>query len=330
MAEKIIIAEVDKYFKQLEADKSKHTVRSYARSINRFLSTLNINTLEDLCKVDSGMLEDYVYDLKEELESETEETAANSANTHARAIMAFFGWMKKRHYMENEVKAELLGVKKTIKLVFTDDEVCSMIAVARGSKERAMIGLLAFTGIRCEELTKVKVSDIGETHVLINGKGGKQRKILIRENLRKILNEYLKDRNYEDSEFLFATRRNFGCAFDGSHEITTSSIRVEIKNCMARAGISEERIAKLSVHSFRRYFAVFLFRNNVPIKKIQLLMGHSGVNTTEIYLVSCGAEMADDEMIGLPDILQGKTIVVEQPIENNRVPVQPAEQPTLF
>jgi len=53
-----MIAEIDKYFEQLEADKSRHTVRSYRYSIERFLLALNINTLSDLCNVDSGMLED--------------------------------------------------------------------------------------------------------------------------------------------------------------------------------------------------------------------------------------------------------------------------------
>ena len=81
------------------------------------------------------------------------------------------------------------------------------------------------------------------------------------------------------------------------------AIRYSVKSAMLKAGIIPERVAKMSAYSMRRFFAVYLARNNASITKIQLLMGHESAVTTAIYLKSAGAEIAEEEIKALPSLM---------------------------
>ena len=124
------------------------------------------------------------------------------------------------------------------------------------------------TWLRCHELAKIKVCDIGESLQVI-GKGGSRRFVYLRPELLDMIYLYLGKRK-KKSDFLF----------DGNKgHLSTDRIRRIYSNLSREVGIH------IHAHKFRHQFAVDLL--HVPwanIYAVSKLMWHKRITTTQIYL----------------------------------------------
>lgn len=143
-------------------------------------------------------------------------------------------------------------------------------------RDIAVIELLFATGVRISELCSLKPSDIDLTSntVLIYGKGSKER-ILQLGNPEVIaaLNLYqetFKD-NIDACGYFFVNRLQ--------HKLSDQSVRFMINRYAELAGISQH----ITPHMFRHSFATLLLEQDVDIRYIQKMLGHSSISTTEIY-----------------------------------------------
>ena len=136
----------------------------------------------------------------------------------------------------------------------------------------AIIELLFATGVRVSELSQLQCKDVDLMHAVIKvyGKGSRERIIQIcSEDVISILNEY--------KELIQPTTSFFINRF--GHEISAQSIRLLVKRC-----VKELRLSKhITPHTFRHTFATLLLEEDVDIKYIQSLLGHSSIVTTQIY-----------------------------------------------
>ncbi|MDR0941518.1 MAG: tyrosine-type recombinase/integrase [Bacteroidales bacterium] len=140
----------------------------------------------------------------------------------------------------------------------------------------AMIELLFATGLRISELCNLKTTDIdlktGSIKVL--GKGSKERIIqLCNPDIKSLLKKYKKlyADHIEDEQNFFINRIG--------KPVSTQSVRLMLRQYVQRAGIAK----KITPHSFRHTFATLLLEENVDIRYIQGMLGHSSINTTQIY-----------------------------------------------
>jgi integrase/recombinase XerD len=99
-----------------------------------------------------------------------------------------------------------------------------------------------------------------------SGKGAKDRLFALSENLRKELSEYLKGR---ENNFVFSKDK----------PLTTRNIQKIIALTKKRAGIDK----KVTPHTLRHSFATHLLEQGTDIRVIQVLLGHSSLNTTQVY-----------------------------------------------
>ena len=287
--------ELEKYLKQIETDKTKTTLRGYTTSIIRFCDTLKIESAEQIQKMTSSQIQDYLYGLADTGLSPV------SMNSHGRNLMAFFKWLNDNGY-ENILHVKKFKEEKTIKAVPTENEMRSILANTTGQR-KLLIALMAFTGARREEVANIKISDISGCFVTLHGKGRKERRIALHNDLCVLINNWIVKRD-SDIEYLFYSRKSFAGRGTGKpHQLTGDTINCMVKAAMLKGGISPERIDKMSAHSIRRFFAVYLLKNNASLSKIQLLMGHESALTTAIYLKSAGAELAEEEIKSLPSLM---------------------------
>src|SRR5690606_18481697 len=110
---------------------------------------------------------------------------------------AFFNWCEKEEYMSENVAKKVDMPKIPIKVLngFTMEEVHAMInsfsyKTYLEARNKAIIALLADTGIRAMELRTLKTENITETKILVNGKGNKERIVFISPALKRILIKY--------------------------------------------------------------------------------------------------------------------------------------------
>jgi len=135
-----------------------------------------------------------------------------------------------------------------------------------------IIELLFATGIRVEELCNLQCKDIDlyNGNIKVHGKGGKERIIQIcSEEVITILKDY--NLIAKPKTFFFINRLG-NC-------ISTQSVRLIIKKITKELNLTKN----ITPHTFRHTFATLLLEENVDIKYIQTLLGHSSIVTTQIY-----------------------------------------------
>ena len=143
-------------------------------------------------------------------------------------------------------------------------------------RDIAVIELLFATGMRISELCSLKPSDIDLTNntVLIFGKGSKERILQLgNPDVIAALKSYQEtfQKNIDVCGFFFVNRLG--------HRLSDQSVRFMINRYAANAGISQH----ITPHMFRHSFATLLLEQDVDIRYIQKMLGHSSISTTEIY-----------------------------------------------
>jgi integrase/recombinase XerD len=143
-------------------------------------------------------------------------------------------------------------------------------------RNTAMLELLFATGLRVSELCSLDAGyiDLDNGKILIMGKGAKERVLQIgNPEVISILRSYAKEN---------AVRiRETGCFFVNrlSSRISEQSVRFMIKRLCAKADIGQN----ITPHMFRHSFATLLLEEDVDIRYIQRMLGHSSILTTQIY-----------------------------------------------
>ena len=137
-----------------------------------------------------------------------------------------------------------------------------------------IIELLFATGMRNSELCSLKVEQINFTDYIIkiHGKGSKERLIQIcNEHIQRLIDKYKSIIDVMGNEYFFTNRLH--------HQLSDQSVRYMISNYAQNANISQH----ITPHMFRHSFATLLLEEDVDIRYIQQMLGHSSITTTQIY-----------------------------------------------
>lgn len=143
-------------------------------------------------------------------------------------------------------------------------------------RDIAVIELLFATGIRISELCSLKPSDIDLENktLLIYGKGSKERLLQI-GNPEVISALTLYQETFQEDiaycGYFFINKLK--------HKLSDQSVRFMINRYAQLAGIKQH----ITPHMFRHSFATLLLEQDVDIRYIQKMLGHSSISTTEIY-----------------------------------------------
>ena len=236
---------------------SADTIKSYMFHNQKFTETLTKHPKE----VTEREIKEYLGGII------SQNNYAPSTIALTRAALVFYH----KEVLGKNIKIKSPKIPKTLPVVLTKEEVRRMIISAKDPKHRLMIKLLYSSGLRLSELQKLKVNDLELSQNIgwvRKGKGQKDRMIIISENLCKDLHNYITDEN----KYLFPGR-------DKDKPI---SVR-QIQNIVVRVSNAAQINKNVHVHTLRHSFATHLLENGTDIRKIQALLGHSNLNTTQIY-----------------------------------------------
>jgi integrase/recombinase XerD len=153
----------------------------------------------------------------------------------------------------------------------------------RDLRFRAFLSILISTGCRISEALNLKITDIEwqKKEAMIVGKGNKQRKIYFNDWSLKCIRDYLNRRGYKYKYILIGERKNH---LPWDRNDAARSFRRYRK----RAGLAET----VTAHTIRHSFATLLLKKNVSFGHIQVLLGHSDIQTTSRYYFGL---LSDDE-----------------------------------
>ncbi|MGH8460867.1 MAG: tyrosine recombinase XerC [Stenotrophobium sp.] len=172
-------------------------------------------------------------------------------------------------------------VRRKLPGVITADELTAALnqpAAKDGTdmRDKAMIELFYSAGLRLAELHGLNAAEIsaGQTELIVRGKGGKERVVLIGAPARKALDEWLLIRER------IATVKE-PALFVGARgaRLARSVIGRSLSQWAQRHGLQ----AHLHPHRLRHSFATHLLENSADLRAVQELLGHANLSTTQIY-----------------------------------------------
>lgn len=136
-----------------------------------------------------------------------------------------------------------------------------------------MVEFLYSSGMRVSELCSLDKSDMNfdSRETIIVGKGNKERIIYFDAKTKIHLNRYLNMRT-DNNPALFVTRKY------PHNRLEKNGVELIIRNLGTKANVED-----CHPHRFRRTFATNLLDKGVPIEQVQVLLGHSKIDTTLLY-----------------------------------------------
>jgi site-specific recombinase XerD len=201
--------------------------------------------------------------------------APNTVTQRLAALRFFFVQTLKRPWSA----AETPYPKKVLHLptVLSQEEVARLIDSAAIPFHRILLMTLYATGARRAELARLRISDIDSQRMVVHirgGKGRKDRDVMLSPKLLVALREYWRWR--KPKVWLFPGGRSH----TGNQPISVRTTWNACHEAAQRAGLER----KVHPHTLRHCFATHLLEAGADLRTIQILLGHSNLEKTTVYL----------------------------------------------
>lgn len=257
---------------------SQNTELSYRRDLNKVVSYLNDQGIDDIKKVTSTNLTSYVMYL------EKNKFSAATVSRNIASLKAFYHYLVKEGLVDDDAATLLHApkIEKKIPEILSMDEVVRLLEQPSGDtskevRDKAMLELLYATGIRVTELITLKTEDVNlNMGYIVCRDANKERVIPFGNEAKKALTRYLSGTRAAmvadpNSEYLFANCSGQPMSRQGFWKL--------IKYYAKKAGI----VADITPHTLRHSFAAHLVENGADLRSVQEMLGHSDISTTQIY-----------------------------------------------
>ena len=199
-------------------------------------------------------------------------------NNYIRYVNHFFKWLHDDGYIKVNPMSKIKIVKEdsVIKKPYSNAEMSCLRDNAKTLRDKALMTFLYSTGCRISEALKLNRSDIIDGKMIAFGKGRKERYVCLNDVAQYYLNMYLDSRT-DNEDALFVTLKN---AKGKGHPVRLSKNGA---GDMFRKLGKECGIKKVHPHRFRRTLCCSLLEKGMPIQEVQVVLGHSNINTTTLY-----------------------------------------------
>ncbi len=192
-------------------------------------------------------------------------------NQSVGAMRFFYGVTLNRDWDMQRIPYQKTGRK--LPVVLSCEEVSQLFQAVTNIKHRAILMTAYAGGLRVSEVTHLRVSDVDGQRMMLRveqGKGRQDRYVMLSHKLLVVLREYWK--TYKTRHWLFTGQ-------NPEQPLTRAAVHKFFQKARRKAGITK----KVSVHGLRHSFATHLLESGINIRKIQLLLGHRSLQSTQIY-----------------------------------------------
>ena len=245
--------------------RSEGTIREYTKVIDNCMAYINKPEAE-IKPIDLELWQSSMSNL-----------SSASVAQRTSAVREYFKFLYRNEFISRN-PAEMLEtpqIKNREQSALNGEQVRAMVNAATNERNKAIIMMLAQTGLRIHELANITIEQYesrSNNVLVIRGKGDKDRLVGLADETINLIDSYIANERKDGCEYLFVGNR--GNKMDGKN---TSAM---LKVCARKAGIENWEELHISNHTMRRTFATMMSEADVPIEVISKAMGHSSVAIT--------------------------------------------------
>ncbi len=262
----------------VERNASPYTARNYRREVGEFLRFLKGEGVSSLQEIDRQVLTRYLLWLR------AKGYAKASIRRRISELRSFFRYLVGQKIVEsNPIEAiSAPKVPQRLPRYLKPEEIGAIMQAPDtsqplGQRNRAILEILYATGMRISELTGLDVGTgkITRGEMMVRGKGGKDRIVLLGRPAREALDLYLK----EGRPRLLKGRRTSALFLNRSGErLSVRGVQSMLDRCAKKAGVSW-----VTPHLFRHTFATHMLGGGADLRVVQELLGHVSLSSTQVY-----------------------------------------------
>ncbi len=272
--------QINNFLEFIQNDKkaSDNTLQSYRRDIEQYYRYVEINKI-NYVKVDSEQVSDYLEYMK---------GLGKKSSTISRSlasIRAFYQYLLRNKKIKRDPTEGIQSPKidKRVPTVLSAQEVELLLEQPKGVdlkgiRDKAMLEFAYATGMKVTEIISLNIEDINFEEGLVMCKvGEKQRNIPLGNLSKEALKDYVENARpiliKDDSVTALFVNTN-------GHRLTRQGFWKIIKYYKEQAHITKD----ITPHVLRHSFATHLLQNGADLKSIQLMLGHSDISSTQVYM----------------------------------------------
>ena len=271
---------IDKFVRYIQTEKrySVHTVKAYERDLYQFLDYLTKNYEEmDLLSVDTAIIRSYIIEMKEA------GVENRSINRKISTLRSFYKYNLREKRIDSTPMTSIKSLKQPKELAkFVPEQDIERLTFENATtfeakRDELIFEILYQTGIRQSELRMLKDVDVdGDALIIkVRGKRNKERIIPIGKELYVMIEEYKGLREEQN----FINDNTALIVDDKGRNASPKFIYKVVHNILMDITTIEQK----SPHVLRHSFATHLLNRGADIRAIQKLLGHSSLNSTQIY-----------------------------------------------
>jgi site-specific recombinase XerD len=241
------------------------SIQNYKNMVLYFVRFVGPDTEASLIQ-DIDYVKRYILNLQEK------KVSGKTIHTYVKHLKVFYRWLVNNGHIEYNAVSDLkIRYEKKIPQIFDIKEITELMTIDN-LRDRTMVLIVLDCGLRKRELTNLMVVDIKPDRIFIrNGKGRKDRIVPLSSAVYEMIQEYIATRP-ENTEYLFQH-------YDNSARLGYVGVRQVFRRLQDTTGIK-----RLAPHLCRHTYGTYYIHNGGDIKVLQLLLGHSEVDTTEMYV----------------------------------------------
>ena len=264
----------------LQDDKklSENTLQSYKRDIMQYEKYLDNNNIK-YDKVNKEEIDNYMKHLNE-IGKKSSTISRNLAT-----IRSFYQYLLKSKKIKNDptMNIESPKIEKKAPSILTSQEVELLLSQPKdvdlkGIRDKAMLEFAYATGMRVTEIISLDLDDVNlEEGIVVCRNGVKKRNIPLGQISLKALKEYI-----EDARPILIKNENDKALFVNINgkRLTRQGFWKIVKYYKEQAHIAKD----ITPHVLRHSFATHLLQNGADLKAIQVMLGHSDISSTQVYM----------------------------------------------
>jgi integrase/recombinase XerD len=272
---------IEAFLEMLSAERGAraNTLDAYARD----LEDARGNVRGGLAKAGAEAIEAYVASLTKR------GLSAATARRRISALRQFYRFLLSENVRADDPASRLDAPKRARSLpkTLSVEEIERLIEAAETPRDKALIELLYGAGLRVSELVSLPLRAApkpGQAHMVVEGKGGKERIVVLGGPALKALDTHLAARvaalPKQEAQREKAQRWLFPSASAADGKLTRRRVAQILEAAARKAGIDPARV---SPHVLRHAFATHLVEGGADLRTVQTLLGHADIATTQIY-----------------------------------------------